>query len=167
MFGFKVNGRVGEGIEVSHLLFGYDIWCFVQIKKKYLGVLWGLSSPNDLVKLVTYVVWGHFGLQNKSNQDQAHSYGKGGELGWVSFWIGCKVGNLLANCLGLPLGDPHNLLGAWDAMEKRYHKRLAMWKKQYISKGGKLTLIQSTLSSLPICFISLFRMPRIVSLRLE
>ena len=85
----------------------------------------------------------------------------------LAFELGCKVGNLLANCLGLPLGDPHNLLGAWDAMEKRYHKRLAMRKKQYISKGGKLTLIQNTLSSLPICFISLFRMPRIVSLRLE
>ena len=34
-------------------------------------------------------------------------------------------------------------------------------------KGGRLTLIQSTLSSMPIYFMSLFCMPRKVRLRLE
>ena len=30
-----------------------------------------------------------------------------------------------------------------------------MWKRQYISKGGRLTLIQNTLSSMPIYFVSI------------
>ena len=69
--------------------------------------------------------------------------------------------------LGLSLGAPHDCVNVWDSIDERFRKRLALWKRQYISKGGKLTLIKSTLSSLPIYFMSLFRMPRRVRLRLE
>ena len=42
-----------------------------------------------------------------------------------------------------------------------------MWKRQYISKIGRLTLILNTLSSMLIYFMSLFCMSRQVRLRLE
>ena len=42
-----------------------------------------------------------------------------------------------------------------------------LWKRQYISKGGRITLIKSTLASMPIYQMSLFRMPMIVARRLE
>ena len=42
-----------------------------------------------------------------------------------------------------------------------------MWKRQYISKGGRITLIRSTLSNLPIYFMSIFQIPRAVRIRLE
>ena len=38
---------------------------------------------------------------------------------------------------------------------------------QYISKGGRITLIRSTLSSLPIYYLSLFCMPQKICTRLE
>ena len=52
-------------------------------------------------------------------------------------------------------------------MEERFRRKLAMWKRQYISKEGRITLIRSTLSSLPIYFMSLLCIPRPVRLRLE
>ena len=55
----------------------------------------------------------------------------------------------------------------WDSVEERFRKKLAMWKRQYISKGGRLTLIRSTLSSFPVYFRSFFLLPRKVRMRLE
>ena len=73
--------------------------------------------------------------------------------------LGCGVGSLPTSYLGLPLGASHKVLGVWDSVEERFQKRLASWKMQYISKGGRLTLIRNTLSSLPLYYLSLFRMP--------
>ena len=81
--------------------------------------------------------------------------------------LGCEVGGLPSCYLGLPLGGPFKSEVVWDGVEERFRKRLAMWKRQYISKGGRLTLIWSTLSSMPIYFMSLFYLLRKVGLRLE
>ena len=81
--------------------------------------------------------------------------------------FGCKVGKLPTSCLGLPLGAHHKSCGVWDVIEERFEKKLAAWKKQYLSKGGRLTFIKCTLSNLSIYFMSLFIMPRKVRIRLE
>ena len=80
---------------------------------------------------------------------------------------GCKVGRLPSSYLGLPLGAHHKSVVVWDGVEERFRRRLAMWKKQFISKGGRIALIRNTLSSMPIYLMSLLRIPRVVSLRLE
>ena len=46
-------------------------------------------------------------------------------------------------------------------------RRLARSKKMYLFKGGKVTLIKSTLSSLPTYFLSLFPIPVKVANRME
>ena len=83
------------------------------------------------------------------------------------FEFGCKMGSLPSSYLGLPLGAPFKSMSTWDGVEEMFCKRLAMWKRQYISKGGRITLSRSTLSSLAISFMSLLCMPRMVRLRLE
>ena len=78
------------------------------------------------------------------------------DLEELAFEIGCKVGVLPTAYLGLPLGTHNNSLAVWDEMKERFNKRLVMWKRQYISKEGRLMLIRSTLASLLIYFMSLF-----------
>ncbi|RVW41542.1 LINE-1 reverse transcriptase-like [Vitis vinifera] len=81
--------------------------------------------------------------------------------------FGYRVGKLPSTYLGMPLGAPFKSVAAWDGIEERFRKKLAMWKRQYISKGGRITLVRSTLANLPIYFMSIFQMPRVVRIRLE
>ncbi|RVW23288.1 LINE-1 reverse transcriptase-like [Vitis vinifera] len=50
--------------------------------------------------------------------------------------LGCRVGQLPAVYLGLPLGAPNKASSLWDGVEERVRRRLALWKHQYISKGS-------------------------------
>ena len=70
--------------------------------------------------------------------------------------LGCIFGTLPTTYLGLPPRARHNSATVWDGVEERFRKRLALWKRQYIFKGGRLTLIRSTLSNMPIYTMSLF-----------
>ena len=81
--------------------------------------------------------------------------------------LGCKIGSRLAEYLGLPLGAKHKVASVWDGVEERFCKRLDNWKRQYISKGGRLTLVRRTMSNMPTYVISLFRLPRNVKIKLE
>ena len=81
--------------------------------------------------------------------------------------LGCKVVSLPSTYLGLPFGASHKSVMVWDGVEERMRKKLALWKRQFISKGGRITLIRSTLASMPTYLMSLLRMPRVVKLRLE
>lgn len=38
-------------------------------------------------------------------------------------------------------------------------KKMACWKKIYISLGGRITLIKTTMSNVPGYYMSLFKMP--------
>ncbi|RVW76048.1 putative ribonuclease H protein [Vitis vinifera] len=81
--------------------------------------------------------------------------------------IGCKVGQLPTVYLGLPLGAPNRASSVWDGVEEKMRRKLALWKRQFLSKGGRITLIKSTLASIPLYQMSLFRMPKSVARRLE
>lgn len=68
----------------------------------------------------------------------------------------CKVRSLPMSYLGMPLGASHKSITIWNPMLEKFEHRLAGWKKLYLSKGGRLTLLRSTLSNCPTCYLSLF-----------
>ena len=81
--------------------------------------------------------------------------------------LGCQTASLPMKYLGLPLGATFKAKLIWNLIIERMEKRLAGWKRLYISKGGKVTLIKSSLSSLPTYFLSFFPIPTGVAHRLE
>lgn len=44
-------------------------------------------------------------------------------------------------------------------MLEKFKIKLASWKRRYLSFAGRLTLIKAILSSLPVYYLSLFKMP--------
>jgi hypothetical protein len=69
--------------------------------------------------------------------------------------------------LGLTLGAPFKSKVIWDPIWGKIGHKLAGWKKLYLSKGGRLMLLETMLSSLPIYFLSLFQIPFSVARRFE
>ena len=81
--------------------------------------------------------------------------------------LGCKESSLPITYLGLPLGATFKDVKVWDGVVTRIQRKLAGWKGKYLSKGGKLTLIRSTLSSIPTYFMSLHIMPTSMANKIE
>ena len=65
--------------------------------------------------------------------------GKVDNIEMLASELGRGVGSLPTMYLGLPLEAPHRATRVWDTIEERFRKRLTSWKRQYISKGGRLT----------------------------
>ena len=69
-----------------------------------------------------------------------------------------KVGSLPMTYLGMPLSH-YKDSSIWNHILEKMERRFSVWKCLYLSKGGRLTLLNSTISSLPtyfyLCSISL------------
>jgi hypothetical protein len=69
--------------------------------------------------------------------------------------------------LGMPLGASFKSISIWNGVIEKVERRLARWKKLYLSKGGRVTLIHSILYSIPTYYLSLFPIPVSVAKKLE
>ncbi|XP_058088931.1 uncharacterized protein LOC131235665 [Magnolia sinica] len=89
------------------------------------------------------------------------------ELGKLASLIGCKTGSFPSTYLVMPLclGKPPLIL--WDRVIEKVERKLSIWESQYLSLGGRLTLIKVVLPSMPIYIMSLFKCPKSVLNRLK
>jgi hypothetical protein len=79
----------------------------------------------------------------------------------------CHIGELTLSYLRIPLGALYKATTVWNPILEKMERRLSGWQKLYLSKGGRLTLLRSTLFSLPTYFLSLFTIPISVAHRIE
>lgn len=82
--------------------------------------------------------------------------------------LGCKVGSFPVSYLGLPLCPGHINKSVKNLVViERIENKLSSWKASYLSLRGRVTLIKSSLSNLPIYFLSVFKCPASVASRKE
>lgn len=60
--------------------------------------------------------------------------------------LGCKTGSFPVSYLGLPLCMGHMNRAIWNLVVERMEKRLSTWAANYLSFGGRITLIRSSLT---------------------
>jgi hypothetical protein len=74
--------------------------------------------------------------------------------------FGCEIGKYPFRYLSLSMNTRKLNNEDWQTIENRIEKRLSGWKGKMLSVGGRLVLINSVLSSLPMFMMSFFELPR-------
>jgi hypothetical protein len=70
------------------------------------------------------------------------------------FW--CDMGSFPFRYLGIPMHHRKLMNKDWKHVEQRFRKGLNCWRSKMLSVGGRLVLINSVLSSLPLFMFSFF-----------
>ena len=147
--GCSLRGKRGMEMNVSHLLFADDTIIFCEARQDHLTSLSWILAWFEAAS----------GLKINLAKSEVILIGEVEDIDELAVELGCRVESLPTVYLGLPLKANHKASSMWDWVEERMRRRLALWKRQYLSKGGRITLIKSTLASIPIYQLSLFRMP--------
>ena len=145
--GFVV-GR--DRVEISHLQFADDTLFFMEADhNNFLNLLQILETFRSFsglrVNLGTSTLLG-------INTDRVL-------LQELATLLGCELGDWPIRYLGLPLGGNPRKIDFWDPVVTKVAKRLDGWEKPFLSRGGRLTLIQYVLAAIPIYYLSLFKAP--------
>ncbi|MCH89732.1 LINE-1 reverse transcriptase like, partial [Trifolium medium] len=69
------------------------------------------------------------------------------------------MGSLPFIYLGLPVGANPRSATTWEPVIKTIEKRLFSWRNRYVSLGGRVILINSVLTSIPVFYLSFMKIP--------
>ena len=138
---------------VSHLLFADDMLIFYKADLDQILILRMILIQFEAVP----------GLKINLGKSELVPVGVVNNIDLFLVVLGCKQDSLPMKYLGLPLGAKFKEKTIWNPILEKMERRLAGWKRLFLSKGGRVTLIKSTLSKLPTYFLSLFPIPASVA----
>ena len=118
LLGCGIRGGRRPTLNISYLFFADDIVVFCEANKEHL----------------THLSWILFwfeaasGLRINLAKSEIIPVGGVEEIDELATELGCRVGSLPSQYLGLPLGAPNKAHSVWDGVEERMRRRLALWK---------------------------------------
>ncbi|GKV44689.1 hypothetical protein SLEP1_g51849 [Rubroshorea leprosula] len=140
-----------RGFKVTHLQYADDTILFGKATEENIWAMKGILRAFELVS----------GLKINFNKSQL--MGLCVEEGWVEkmAWVlCCKKGSLPFKYLGIPIGGCSRKLSFWKPLVDIFKKKLSTWKGRYLSLGGRITLMNSVLSNLPVFWMSVYLIPK-------
>ncbi|CAN1761414.1 Putative ribonuclease H protein At1g65750 [Linum perenne] len=148
--------RTHQGL-VNHILYADDALLFCEASDAQVRHLAATLICFERV----------IGLKVNFHKSAVFAVGEVVNLSRFATTFGCQVDSFPTSYHGLPLGAKCFGAKLWDPVVRRVENKLESWKCRFLSFGGRLVLIKSVLSSLPVYFLSLLRAQASVILKLE
>lgn len=127
-----------------------------------------ISNKLNFLKLLLCVFEQLSGLKINFHKSELFCFGQAKECeDQYTQLFGCGVGSFPFRYLGIPIHYRKLMNKEWKGVEDRFEKKLSCWKGRLLSSGGRLTLINSVLTSLPMFMMSFFEIPKGVVKRLD
>ncbi|GLT87533.1 hypothetical protein SLE2022_056120 [Rubroshorea leprosula] len=159
-----VNDNMFQGIEVgksslklSHLQFADDSIFFCEATKQNVMVPKSVLRCFELVSglKVNFFKSSLIGLNVEKN-----------DMEIFANKLNCAIGQTPFKYLGVLVGSNPKRLSTWTPMIDTMRKRLSNWKRDTLSFGGRIILLNSVFSSIPVYYFSTLKAPKQVILSL-
>ncbi|XP_026459750.1 uncharacterized protein LOC113360456 [Papaver somniferum] len=175
---FRSTKGINKGVPISPFLFILiaEILSMMIKKAASLNLISGFKPSSDSFEinhlqfaddLIVFLDDSFSGLKVNFQKSALVPVGDAENAVDVAVIFGCQVTSFLMKFLGIPLGSKSKEVGFWDVILQNFKKKISMWQRKYLSKGGRLMLIQNVLSSLPVYYLSLFQIPTSVEKQME
>ncbi|XP_039113776.1 uncharacterized protein LOC120249345 [Dioscorea cayenensis subsp. rotundata] len=145
-----VDVPLNQSVNICHFQYADDLLIF------------SADGQDDLhiIKLILYLFEGSSGLSINFSKSWLYST----NFGFQPHQSSARNLNCSRNCLpitylGIPLSGRRPKRSDWVKLTSMVCSRLSPWKAKYLSLGGRLTLINSVLSIVPVYWISVFKLP--------
>ncbi|GJV71286.1 RNA-directed DNA polymerase, eukaryota [Tanacetum coccineum] len=153
------NGiQIDESLNLSYLFYADDV------------IFVGKWNSSNLSTIVNVLKWFYLASGLKINLNKSKLMGIGishDVVASAAKSIGCSIIHTPFNYLGVKIDGIMSRLSSWDEVIAKLSARLSKWKLKSLSIGGRLTLIKSVLSSLPLYYMSSFKVPKGVLNKIE
>ncbi|GKU91868.1 hypothetical protein SLEP1_g5682 [Rubroshorea leprosula] len=144
--------KIGNGeLKLSHLQLADDTLIMGKATKENIWVVKCIMRCFELV------------LGLKINYAKSQLMSTNVEKEWtteMAYLLNCKICEIPFRYLGTHVGGNSRSISHWKGLVKTFEKKLSGWKGRYLSMGGRITLVNSVLSSLPVFQMSTHLLPK-------
>lgn len=150
---------VGEnGLNISHLQFADDTVMFCEAEESEILAIKRILRCFEVIS----------GLRINFAKSVVCGVGTADvEVNEFAGKLNCLSSKLPLKYLGLPLGASPSRRLTWRPVIEKFKKKLSGWKRRVLSFAGRVTLIKSVLSALPVYYMSLFKIPECVAKEMD
>ncbi|GJR84504.1 RNA-directed DNA polymerase, eukaryota [Tanacetum coccineum] len=150
--------RLDDSLSLSHLFYADDV------------VFVGKWDKLKFSTIVNVLKWFFMASGLKINIHKSKLMGIGIPQDVVASTansIGCAILTFPFNYLRVKVGGNMSRLISWDEVIAKISSRLSKWKLKTLSIGGRYTLTKPVLSSLPLHYFSIFKVPKGILNKME